>query len=187
MLSIFFLKGSECMETIKLIRFANEGFQNHIQHHIHRVKGESIIGCYAFVERVFPEFLVFSDDSLQLSNRTNDAKHEAFVSGDTLVYVRNMKLPSNKDHIFISQDKQDVFIPLEPIVKEIELNPYMSIPLPLESYVEAPLSFVKHQFTELLSLYDWLEYECGVSRETASINTRIIDFAEVIVNTIHIQ
>lgn len=176
------------MSHVKVIRYANEGFQNHTQHHIHRIKAEPIVGCYAFVERVFPEFLVFTDPSLHhQKNRNRDVLHEANLTEDTLVYVRNMKLPSHREDIFISKDKQAVFIPLQPMVKEIPLNPHMSIPLPLESYVEAPVGFVKEQLNELLSIYDWLEHDLQISKETASINTRIIDFAEIIINANHIH
>jgi hypothetical protein len=175
------------VDTMKIIRYANEGFQNHVQNHIHRIKHSPIIGCYAFVEHEFPELLQFLDPFLTEKNRDKDNRHEAFISKDTMVFVRNMKLPSKRKHIYISNDKQDVFIPLEPIVKEIELNPYMSIPLPLDAYIEAPVGFVKKQLNELLSIYRWLEEDCGVSKETASINTRIIDFAEIIINADKIQ
>lgn len=173
------------MNTVKLIRYANEGFQNHLQKHLHTVSREPIVGCYAFVEHVYHEFLVFSDSSMG-KNRNLDAIHEAWLSPDTLVYVRNMKLPSQREHIYISKDKEDVFIPLEPIEKEYALNRHMSIPLALEAYVKAPIGFVKEQLTQLLSIYEWLEKECGARKDTTSINTQIIDFAEVIVNAEYI-
>lgn len=79
---------------VTLIRYANEGFKNHLQEN-------GLNGCYVFIRKGHSQALNYDNylhPELQHLTRSKDKKHMIKVSDDTLVHAR--PLPK----VFISED-----------------------------------------------------------------------------------
>jgi hypothetical protein len=171
------------LDTIKLIRYANEGFVNHEQPHIrsNRIKVE---GCYAFILKEEDSLLEYRADYIKehdVINRTEHMKHQLIVPAETMVFVRNKKIAVNKEDIFFNPDMDFVVIPEEAIEKET-LIAGERFPLSMDIYVKVPLSFAKKQLDTLHSHYEWIK-ERVPNPDKVSINTKVIDYCECIINT----
>ncbi|WCK57483.1 hypothetical protein PP175_25800 (plasmid) [Aneurinibacillus sp. Ricciae_BoGa-3] len=96
------------MEKIRLIRYADEGFTNYEQRHIHAFGG-MIQGCYAFIDKEQESLLSYTDayrkENPSVVNRLSQTRHELLLSGDTMVYVKNKKLVGPQDRYLFQSRK----------------------------------------------------------------------------------
>jgi hypothetical protein len=115
----------------------------------------------------------------ELKNRLNQKRNEIELVDEILVYVRNQLIPTDFGEIYFNKTNDFVMIPLQPIVKAIEIGG-MDFPLSLESYVQVPISFAFRQLVQLQKIYK--EIHRKAKTDAITINTRMVDFCECIVN-----
>ncbi|PLS19417.1 hypothetical protein CVD28_03100 [Bacillus sp. M6-12] len=170
------------METVTLVRYANEGFRNYEQSHVRSVKSK-IEGCYAFIETEEDSLLTYTpnyQEEYSLINRSQHKRQELSISEDTLVFVKNKRISESKESIFFNEEKDFVIIPEEPIEKEI-LIAGEAFPLSMDIYVKVPLSFAKKQLQTLHSHYQWIR-ERVPNPDNLTSNTKVIDYCECIID-----
>ncbi len=162
------------MEDIKLIRYANEGFQNYKQSHI-KVDGEVIEGCYAFIDDEYPELLSLKPDLQtkypEVPIRTNHVRNEVFVSSDTKVYTVNHYL--FPFYLYSEEDKNAV----------IQVIPFKGN-TPIDEFIEVEIGMVVERYRLLKELYQEIKEKYG---DDISINTNIETYCQVIINANYIK
>lgn len=168
------------MEKIILTRFANEGFVNHQQIHLHSPVGK-IEGSYAFIGPIFEELLSYTDQAVKdnplLHDRKNETKHELLVDPEKVVYVKNIMLNGQMNDLHVGNDRDFIVIPVIPIVKE-KLITGMSFPVSMDAFVPVKVGFAYKQLQSLLALYDEIKRVYG---SEITVNTKLIDFCQCIV------
>lgn len=77
----------------KIIRYAEEGFQNYKQDTL--CNEEPIIGCFAFVNEVCKDALLYTftyeRSHPNVKKRNNEKINELLVENNTMVYTKNFK------------------------------------------------------------------------------------------------
>lgn len=76
--------------SVKVIRYANEGFKNYKSKVLINNELKEVEGCYAFVKKVFKGALAYNF-STNLKERIDDTKNVVFVNEETKVYARRFK------------------------------------------------------------------------------------------------
>ena len=168
---------------ITLIRYANEGFSDHLQEHILTSRRDPLYGCFAFIEEDAVEGLLYRssyrNDHPHVENRFGQQKHVISLPGTTKVFVKNQRIIKNEE-IYVSPDHSQVIIPIEPIEKEKVVFGDVRFPLSLDTFVEVELGFAKQQKELLNSLYEKIRGQYG---DDISINTKWLDFSECIIES----
>lgn len=129
---------------VKVIRFANEGFENYTHKlQVNGVEAE-VIGCFIFLNKIFKEPLKYDKSVLKLNSdlevkeRKNDVKNIAQISEESYIYARivdvdKLEAPETPDSICV---QPELFLDTKEF-KKIKVSEFIQIMKRYEEFEKA--------------------------------------------------